>query len=73
LQPKRICCGSIGLQAAAEFQAELALVPADADAKYNLGFVYLEQAKVDEAARSFNRWSLCIATTGTSSIRWGRS
>jgi tetratricopeptide (TPR) repeat protein len=39
--------------AATEFQAELALVPSDADAKYNLGFVYLQQAKTDEAAALF--------------------
>ncbi|MBV9888544.1 MAG: tetratricopeptide repeat protein [Acidobacteria bacterium] len=37
-----------------EFQAELALVPDDADAKYNMGFVYLQQSKVDEADRLFS-------------------
>jgi tetratricopeptide (TPR) repeat protein len=42
-------------EAAAEFQAELALVPADADAKYNLGFVYLQQSKVEEAAALFQQ------------------
>ncbi|HEX4380982.1 MAG TPA: tetratricopeptide repeat protein, partial [Candidatus Acidoferrum sp.] len=39
--------------AIAEFQAELAIAPDDADAKYNMGFVYLQQSKVDEAARLF--------------------
>ena len=39
--------------AASEFQAELALVPADLDAMYNLGFVELQQAKVDDALRIF--------------------
>jgi tetratricopeptide (TPR) repeat protein len=41
--------------AAAEFQAELALVPTDADAKYNLGFVYLQQSKTDQAAALFQQ------------------
>jgi tetratricopeptide (TPR) repeat protein len=36
-----------------EFQAELALVSDDAEAKYNIGFVYLQQSKVEEAARLF--------------------
>jgi tetratricopeptide (TPR) repeat protein len=42
-------------EAAAEFQAELALVPSDADATYNLGFVYLQQSKADEAATLFQQ------------------
>jgi tetratricopeptide (TPR) repeat protein len=43
------------MEAAAEFQAELALVPTDADAKYNLGFVYLQQSKTDQAATLFQQ------------------
>jgi tetratricopeptide (TPR) repeat protein len=42
-------------EAAAEFQAELALVPDDADAKYNLGFVYLQQSRAEEAAALFEQ------------------
>ena len=42
-------------EAAAEFQAELAIVPTDPDAKYNLGFVYLQQSKVDEAVALFQQ------------------
>jgi len=30
-------------------------VPSDADAKYNLGFVYLQQSKADEAATLFQQ------------------
>jgi tetratricopeptide (TPR) repeat protein len=40
-------------EAAAEFQAELALLPTDAEARYNLGFVYLQQSRVDQAAALF--------------------
>jgi tetratricopeptide (TPR) repeat protein len=42
-------------EAAAEFQAELAIVPGDPDAMYGLGFVYLQQNKVDEAAALFQQ------------------
>ena len=42
-------------EAAGEFQAELALVPSDTEAKYNLGFVYLQQSKTDEAAALFQQ------------------
>jgi tetratricopeptide (TPR) repeat protein len=42
-------------EAAVEFQAELALAPTDADAKYNLGFVYLQQSKTDQAAALFQQ------------------
>ncbi len=42
-------------EAAAEFQAELALNPDDADAKYGLGFVFLQQSRVDEAAAVFDQ------------------
>ena len=42
-------------EAADEFNAELALVPADPDAKFNLGFVYLQQSKTDEAAELFKQ------------------
>ncbi|HXY24702.1 MAG TPA: tetratricopeptide repeat protein [Candidatus Acidoferrum sp.] len=41
--------------AAAEFTAELAVVPSDPDAKFNLGFVYLQQSKVDDAAELFRQ------------------
>ena len=41
--------------AAAEFSAELALVPSDPDAKFNLGFVDLQQSKVDEAVELFRQ------------------
>lgn len=41
--------------AAAEFTAELALVPTDPDAKFNLGFVDLQQSKTDEAADLFRQ------------------
>jgi tetratricopeptide (TPR) repeat protein len=41
--------------AAAEFTAELALVPTDPDAKFNLGFVDLQQSKTDEAAELFRQ------------------
>lgn len=41
--------------AAEEFQSELALLPSDADAKYNLGFVYLQQSKTDDAAALFEQ------------------
>ena len=40
-------------EAEQEFQAELALAPNDTDAKYNLGFVYLQQSRVDGAAKLF--------------------
>jgi tetratricopeptide (TPR) repeat protein len=40
-------------EAAAEFQAELAVVPDDPNAKYGLGFVLLQQSKTDEAAKIF--------------------
>jgi tetratricopeptide (TPR) repeat protein len=42
-------------EAADEFQAELKLEPADADAKYNLGFVYLQQSRVDDAVEMFQQ------------------
>jgi tetratricopeptide (TPR) repeat protein len=41
--------------AAVEFQAELALTPDDLDARYNLGFVYLQQSKVDDAVGLFQQ------------------
>ena len=41
--------------AAAEFTGELALVPADPDAKFNLGFVALQQSKTEEAAELFRQ------------------
>jgi tetratricopeptide (TPR) repeat protein len=41
--------------AATEFQAELALTPGDPDSTYNLGFVYLQQSKVDEAVALFQQ------------------
>jgi tetratricopeptide (TPR) repeat protein len=41
--------------AASEFQAELALAPDDLDAKYNLGFVYMQESKTDEAAALFEQ------------------
>jgi tetratricopeptide (TPR) repeat protein len=43
------------VEAAEEFQSELALIPSDADAKYNLGFVYLQQSKTDDAAALFEQ------------------
>lgn len=42
-------------QAADEFTAELALVPTDPDAKFNLGFVDLQLSKTDEAADLFRQ------------------
>jgi tetratricopeptide (TPR) repeat protein len=42
-------------EAATEFSAELSLVPADPDAKFNLGFVYLQQSKTDDAAELFRQ------------------
>jgi tetratricopeptide (TPR) repeat protein len=42
-------------EAAQEFQAELTLDPGDPDAKYNLGFVYLQQSRVDEAVSLFQQ------------------
>jgi len=42
-------------EAAEEFNAELALVPSDPDAKFNLGFVYLQQSKVDDAVELFRQ------------------
>ena len=42
-------------EAADEFNAELALVPTDADAKFNLGFVYLQQSRADDAADLFRQ------------------
>jgi tetratricopeptide (TPR) repeat protein len=42
-------------EASDEFTAELALVPTDADAKFSLGFVYLQQSKVDDAAELFKQ------------------
>lgn len=42
-------------EAADEFNAELALVPTDPDAKFNLGFVYLQQSRVDDAAELFKQ------------------
>jgi tetratricopeptide (TPR) repeat protein len=42
-------------EAATEFQSELALTPGDPDSTYNLGFVYLQQSKVDEAAVLFQQ------------------
>jgi tetratricopeptide (TPR) repeat protein len=42
-------------EAAAEFQAELNIVPADPDAMYGLGFVYLQQSNVDQAAALFEQ------------------
>jgi tetratricopeptide (TPR) repeat protein len=41
-------------EAAADMQAELALVPGDLDAKYTLGFIDLQQEHVDEALALFN-------------------
>jgi tetratricopeptide (TPR) repeat protein len=40
-------------EAAEEFGAELGLNPGDADAKYNLGFVFLKQSRVPEAVALF--------------------
>lgn len=42
-------------EAAAEFTAELALVPTDLDAKFSLGFVDLQQSKADEAVELFRQ------------------
>ena len=42
-------------EAAEEFDAELALVPTDPDAKFNLGFVYLQQSKIDDAVGLFRQ------------------
>jgi tetratricopeptide (TPR) repeat protein len=42
-------------EAAEEFKAELALAPGDADAKYNLGFVYAQQSKTAEAMDLFQQ------------------
>ena len=42
-------------EAAAEFQAELKLEPTDPEALYNLGFVYLEESRVDDAAALFQQ------------------
>jgi len=42
-------------EAAAEFKDELAIVPDDPEALYSLGFVYLQQSKVDEAAGIFEQ------------------
>jgi len=42
-------------EAADEFNAELALVPTDPDAKFNLGFVYLQQSRADDAAELFRQ------------------
>lgn len=41
-------------QAAADMQAELALVPGDLDAKYTLGFIDLQQQRVDAALALFS-------------------
>jgi tetratricopeptide (TPR) repeat protein len=41
-------------EAAADCQAELALDPRDLDAKYTLGFIDLQQRRVDEALALFN-------------------
>jgi tetratricopeptide (TPR) repeat protein len=60
-------------EAAAEFQAELGLMPADADAKYNLGFVWLQQSRLDEAATLSSRSSRPIRITPMRSIRLGKS
>jgi len=43
-------------EAADEFQAELKLDPVDSDARYNLGFVYLQQSRVDDAVDLFSRY-----------------
>lgn len=42
-------------EAADEFKAELVLVPTDPDAKFNLGFVSLQQSNVEEAAELFKQ------------------
>jgi tetratricopeptide (TPR) repeat protein len=42
-------------EAADEFNAELALVPTNPDAKFNLGFVYLQQSRTDDAADVFRQ------------------
>jgi tetratricopeptide (TPR) repeat protein len=42
-------------EAASEFQAELALMPGDPDAMYGLGFVDLQQSKVEDAATLFEQ------------------
>jgi tetratricopeptide (TPR) repeat protein len=42
-------------EAADEFNAELALVPTDPDAKFNLGFVYLQQSRTGDAADLFRQ------------------
>ena len=42
-------------EAADEFNAELALVPTDPDAKFNLGFVYLQQSRADDAVDLFRQ------------------
>ena len=42
-------------EAAEEFKSELALAPGDADAKYNLGFVYAQQSKTGEAMELFQQ------------------
>jgi tetratricopeptide (TPR) repeat protein len=42
-------------EAAEEFQAELKLEPADPDALYNLGFVYLQQSRIEDAANLFQQ------------------
>lgn len=40
-------------EAAKEFQAELGIVPGDLDAKFNLGFVYLQLSRAVEAEKLF--------------------
>jgi tetratricopeptide (TPR) repeat protein len=41
--------------AATEFKSELAMTPDDLDARYNLGFVYLQQSRVDDAVGLFQQ------------------
>ncbi|MEQ1472173.1 MAG: tetratricopeptide repeat protein, partial [Candidatus Acidiferrum sp.] len=40
-------------EAEKEFEAELAMVPGNSDARYNLGFVRLQQSRTDDAAKLF--------------------
>jgi hypothetical protein len=61
-----------GAETAKEFHSELALVPSDADAKYNVGFVYLQQSKMGDEVALFQQVVAERPDHATPSIRWER-
>jgi tetratricopeptide (TPR) repeat protein len=59
-------------EAAVEFQSELTLSPGDPDAMYGLGFVDLQQSRIDEAAKLFEQVIASYPSHANSQYQYGK-